>query len=129
MIKKIALSITISLLPMVAAQAVSNSFDISLYKQLADAARDGDKQADTTLEVSFSLMMDTAMYTNESALIHTHQGIDGKAAFCLPHKVEFTGPILRAYTDSYLQEHKSLSGDTPLALVSVLAITDRYPCK
>lgn len=129
MIKKIALSITISLLPIVSAQAVSDSFDISLYKQFVDAARDGDKQADTTLSIAFSLMMDTAMYTNASALIHTHQGVDGKGAFCLPHKVTFTGPLLRAYTDSYIEKHKSLSGDTPLALVSVLAMTDRYPCK
>lgn len=129
MIKKIALSIAISLLPVVAPQAADNNFDVSLYKQLSNAARNGDRQADTLIGVSFALMMETAMYTNTKALINTHQGVDGKAAFCLPHKEKFSGPILHAYTDSYIEDHKSLSSDTPIALVSILALADRFPCK
>ena len=126
MIKKIAMSIAITFLPIVTAQA---GISVSLYKQLASAARYGDKPAKQIIDISFSLMMDTALYTSVSDRIYTHTGIDGRGAFCFPHNKRLTGEQLRSYTDAYLEENQSrLDADTPLAEVAVLSLTKRYPC-
>ena len=110
-------------LPIFTAQAELN---LSLYKNLVEHAKSGDKMANQLIDGSFNVMMDSILYTHGMYIMHTKsQGV-----FCFPPDLIFNGSLLRSYTDAYIAENRSkFKGDTNLALVSVLAISERFPCQ